>query len=182
MNTKFITSFILSLATVLLVGCSSGESQSESTSIATPDSSVVGQEEVAVTHSNSDTLISDDEWVYQLIDLVEAKSFNLKPDSIRPIKNTHLAGVIDTLLFVSSEGLTAMLYAATYDGRQMLRDAEIDLESELGLLLWRDLTGRHSLNPNSCIRIMNFEATHEVKVFCDNERQNRLIYCLLHRE
>jgi len=182
MNTKFIISFILSLVTGLLVGCGSGEPHIESTPIATPDSSVAVQEKVPRALSNPDTVIVDDDWIYQLIDLVRAKSLNLKPDSIRPIKNLHLPGVIDTLRFVETEGFSAMIYSVTYDGRQVLWESTINLESELGTMLWRDLASKHSIRSNSCTRVLDFEATNEVRIFCENDGVDRFIYCSLHKE
>jgi hypothetical protein len=182
MNSKFIISFILSLATGLLVGCGSGESKIESSPIASPDRSVALQEEVALALSNPDTVIVDDEWIYQLIDLVEAKSFNLKPDSIRLIKNLHLPGVIDTLRFVGTEGFSAMIYSVSNDSRQILWESTIILDSEFGRKLWRDLSTRHSIRSNTCTRVLDFEATNEVRIFCENDGVDRFIYCSLHRE
>lgn len=176
MKTTFIISFILGLTTVLYVGCTSKEFQNEQLPIAKADSIRTTNE------GKGDTLIVDDEWVYQLIDLVEAKSMNLTPDSIRPIKNLHRPGVIDTLRFVGTKDFSAMMYSVTYDGRQVLWESTINLESELGRMLWRDLANRHSIRSKTCTRVLDFEATNEVRIFCDNDGVDRFIYCSLHRE
>jgi hypothetical protein len=176
MDTKFVLTLIFSLATAFLIGCASKESQSEQMPISKADSVRTTKEK------KGDTLIVDEEWMVQLIELVEAKSMNLKPDSIRPIKNLHRPGVIDTLRFVGTEGFTALIYSVTYDGRQVLWESTIHLESDFGRMLWRDLSSRHSIRSKTCTRVMDFEATNEVRIFCDNDGVDRFIYCSLHRE
>lgn len=134
------------------------------------------------SETKRDSLVVNDEFVFGLIDKVMFASLRQVSDSNVLVRNLHSEAVMDTMRFFSDAGIKAVLYHAAYDNRLILWEAEIDLDSELGILLWHDINSSHAWPSDINPIFVDFEATNEVRLIRNADGTGRLVYCLLHRE
>lgn len=130
--------------------------------------------------SKKDSIIVDDEFIFGLTDFVLQNAITQVPDSSVLTKNIYIDGVIDTIIYVNSNGMKARYYSTSYVKKHILWYADIDIESEIGDVLWRRLIESHKWPKHINIQLMDFEAQHLVRVLQANDGKIRIEYCLVH--
>lgn len=128
--------------------------------------------------SINDSIIVDDEFIFLLIDMVLQNAIIQTPDSLVYVNNLYMDGVVDTIIYVNNNGMKAEFYSTSYVEKHILWYADIDLESEIGLALWRRLIESHEWPKHINIQLMDFEAQHLVRVIQGDNGKSKMEYCL----